>query len=305
MEQLIRNSIANVAQIVPLKLLMKGRNLPLFLPFYHVVSNVDLDYINSYNVRNQLTFEKELDYLLKNFEPVSLNELLNKPEQRKMHLSFDDGLKECYSVIAPVLMRKGIPATFFINPDFVDNKSIFHRFKRSILESKGVLEKGVKKYYIHETNELDVLAEKHKVDFSAYSPYMSLQQIKQLQTDGFLIGAHSMNHPEMWLLSEEEQFIEIKNSMNWLVENIQPKLKVFAFPFTDDKVALSVFEKLKREHITDFTFGTAGLKYDIAPNHYQRIPIERTSEWTIEKSIRFEYFYYFIRSFLNKNIVKR
>lgn len=301
----LRNIIALAGSAMPLSMLRNGKNYPPFMPFYHVVSDQQLDYINSYVVRSQNRFEKELDYLLGFYQPVSLEDMIQSPDKRKMHLSFDDGLKECSSIIAPILIRKGIPASFFVNPDFVDNQQIFHRFKRAILESKHVIAKGGKQYFINDDEELNRMAKEHSVQFSDYAPYMSLTDIKTLQKQGFSIGAHSLNHPEMWLLSYNEQYRQIKESMDWLNLNVKPSIKAFSFPFTDDGIPLELFKQIHQEQLVDVTFGTAGLKYDVAMNHYQRIPVELKTNWSIKKVVHYEYFYFFVRSLFNKNKVIR
>lgn len=301
----IKNSIAFLGNLLSLNWLKSGRDYPPFLPFYHVVSDKKLDYINSYLVRTPQQFETELEYLLSHFTPVSLEELVASPQRNKMHLTFDDGLKECHSVIAPILKRKGIPATFFVSPGFVDNKSLFHRFKRAILEVKGVIPQGGKKYFLHETHELDTMARQHHINFSEYQPYLNLEEIRSLQNDGFTIGAHSLNHPEMWLLNEEEQYRQVAESMSWVVDHFNPAIKAFSFPFTDDGLKSSLFEKLKADKITDVTFGTAGLKYDQINHHFQRVPIERASNWSVKKVVHFEYFYFKIRNLFAANTVRR
>jgi len=305
MNKEIKNSIAYFGNLLPIFFLNYRQEYPPFLPFYHVASDKRLDYINSYTVRTSQQFETELDYLLSQFQPVSLHEIITSPQKFKMHLTFDDGLKECHSVIAPILKRKGIPATFFVCPDFVDNKALFHRFKRAILETKGVIPHGGKKYFIHEANELDQLALTHQIDFSEYQPYLKMEEIKSLQTDGFTIGAHSMNHPEFWLLNEEQQYHQVTESMKWVVDHFQPSIRTFSFPFTDDGIKQSLFERLKHDEIVDVTFGTAGLKYDRAENHLQRIPVELNPNWSIRKVVHYEYFYYFVRSILGRNTVIR
>ena len=113
-------------------------NTPPFLPFYHTVSNKYLPYILNYPFKNSTQFETELDYYLKYFKPVSLDYLVENPKPNKnvFHLSFDDGLRECEELIAPVLLKKGIPATFFVNSGFVDNQALFHRYKASLILSE-------------------------------------------------------------------------------------------------------------------------------------------------------------------------
>lgn len=305
MNQSLKNSVAFFGNLLPFSLLNSEQNYPPFLPFYHVVCDETLDYINSYVVRSQHQFEKELDYLLKYFTPVSLQDILEAPHKSKMHLTFDDGLKECSTIIAPILKQKGIPATFFVSPAFVDNQDIFHRFKRAILESKGILQKGNKKFFLSETNALNELAKAHQISFSDYKPYMSLADIQGLTDDGFTIGAHSLNHPEMWLLSEDEQFRQVAESMQWVVNHFDSKIKAFSFPFTDDGLKLSLFRRLQQEQVVDITFGTAGLKYDQAKNHWQRIPVELAVNWNIKKVVHFEYFYFKIRNLFSANTVRR
>lgn len=305
MNNSFKNIVALKGQFFPLSWLMFGKKYPPFLPFYHIVSDQNPDYISSYVVRSPQVFEKELDYLLKHFKAVDLREITEAPAKNKMHLSFDDGLKECYALIAPILKRKGIPATFFVSPEFIDNKALFHRFKRTILENEGIVSPGGKRYYLHENNELDQLAKQHQVDFYQCKPYLTFEQLQLLHNDGFSIGAHSMNHPEMWLLNEEEQLKQVTESMQWVIEHFNPSIRAFSFPFTDDGLSLSFFNKIAASGMVDVTFGTAGLKYDMANNHFQRIPVERSKNWSIKKSVHFEYFYYFVRSLINKNTVIR
>ena len=84
---------------------------PVFLPFYHTVNKQPLEYIANYPIVDEKQFEDQLDYYLKYFHPVSLEELYTKQQAAKkvFHLSFDDGLRQCSEVIAPILLRKGIP----------------------------------------------------------------------------------------------------------------------------------------------------------------------------------------------------
>lgn len=304
MNEKLKNIIAFTGQFIPLKFLINHKQPP-FLPFYHIVTDHHPYYISSYEVRNEKTFEKELDYLLKHFEPIDIEDLLCSKKKNAMHLTFDDGLAECSTVIAPILKRKGIPATFFVSPDFIDNQALFHRFKRAILESKGIIQRGGKRYFYTEAHELDQLAAMHKINFTECKPYLSSSQLEQLNTDGFNIGAHSLNHPEMWLMNEDEQLEQITLSMKWVIDRYDPKIKAFSFPFTDDGIKLSLFNKLNKTGLVDVSFGTAGLKYDIAPKHFQRVPVEHVSKRSIKKTVHFEYFYYFVRSLVNKNEVNR
>jgi peptidoglycan/xylan/chitin deacetylase (PgdA/CDA1 family) len=310
-------------KVIPFQWLLKLKT-PVFQPFYHVVSNEKLPHIVNYNYRNIYQFEKELDFYLKFFKPVSLAELVsNKDSGKKIfHLSFDDGLKECSEIIAPVLLKKGIPATFFVNTGFVDNQQLFHKYKASlifnrlpeisdpkvdqILKEQNLNGKEILKVSFLQENILNEVAALLRIDFNDFlkkqKPYLTTEQILTLQSQGFSIGAHSFNHPEFWKISEEEQMIEVKKSMNWLAEKFNPEIRAFSFPFTDSGVSVEVLKTLKDEKICDVTFGTAGVKYDELNFHYQRYPVEKEGDFML--NLKEEFVYFAFRKFIGKATVK-
>lgn len=323
MAYLPRNLSIRLARVFSASRLFKMQS-PVFLPFYHVVSNEPLAHIQNYPYRSSKTFEHELDYILKYFEPVSLDELLQNPQSTKpiFHLSFDDGLRECKEVIAPILLRKGIPATFFVNTGFIDNKDLFHRYKASLIlkelsefpdsQAEQLLNKnGISRSNLLQTPQskveiLDEAAEMMEIDFSEflakYQPYMTTADLKDLQKKGFSIGGHSHDHPEFQLLKTKKQFKQVQKSMDWLEENIKPKIKAFSFPFTDDGVKKKLLKQLDNQNICDITFGTAGLKNDAFPSHFQRVPMEQKHQ--IENFLKGEFLYYKLRKSIGKATVK-
>lgn len=297
--------------------------LPVFLPFYHMVSDEKLPHILNYNYRNITQFETELDFYLKYYKPISLVELKSGNFTGKVfHLSFDDGLKECADIIAPILLKKGIPATFFINSAFADNKALFHRYKTSLvlnelkrktenqvlqfLHKNGITTENMLQTSIHKTKIVDEAAGMLGVDFNQFldeqKPYLTTSQILDLQKQGFSIGAHSNRHPEFWLIDEGQQKEEIRLSFEWLEKTIHPEIKAFAFPYTDSGVPKSVFEYLHHEMGCDISFGTAGLKYDELENHLQRYPAEQPGDF--EANLKAEIIYHFLRKPVGKTIVR-
>ena len=209
-------------------------------------------------------------------------------------------MSEFYHIVAPILKEKGIPATVFLNTDFIDSKSMFYRFKASILfdqlKDKSILSKG-----FDDSKELDEMALKNGINFNNYleeeKPYLTTSQIKELIADGFTIGAHSKNHPHYNLLKLEEQLIQTKESISTVVNQFNLKYKVFSFPFTDDGVSKQFFESIKSE--VDLTFGCAGLKKNTYDYHLQRIAMESTSN--AKTILKTEYAYYMMKSIVGKN----
>ena len=311
------------ARLVSAKSLLKMPT-PVFFPFYHVVSDEDLPHVLNYNYRNINQFEKELDFYLKYFNPVSLEDLLNPSQSNKkpFHVTFDDGLKECTDIIAPILLKKGIPATFFVNPAFVDNKALFHKYKASLIfrqmqkTGNSAVEELLMKHKLSGINILkasilqsdliDQAAQMLKIDFLDFlkrqQPYLTLDQLKNMQQKGFGIGAHSYHHSELWQISEELQKSEITSSMNWIIKHLNPNIKAFAFPFTDSGVARSVMETLQKEKICDVSFGTSGIKFDELNNHFQRYPVENS--YNFIGDLKSEIVYFQLRKMVGKVTVK-
>ena len=125
--------------LYPLQSLIKSSNQSLIFPFYHAVSDNSPSHLkNLYRIKSTREFEKDIDLLLKNFKAESPEILINKNspiqfDQASFILSFDDGLREVKEIIVPILNRKGIPAIFFLNNNFIGNKAMFFRYKISIL----------------------------------------------------------------------------------------------------------------------------------------------------------------------------
>lgn len=304
-------------------------------PFYHTISNEQLPHIKHlYKVKTEKDFIADLDFLLKNYKPINYFEFIEnlkngkKTDKNTFLLSFDDGLRECYTTIAPILKKKGVPAIFFLNSDFIDNKKLFYRYKVSLIineigKNKN-LEKKIEKIlsennllidnvlkslnkinYLNK-NILDKIATEINIDFDNFlltqKPYISTSEIKSIISEGFAIGSHSLNHPKYNLIPENEQIRQTIEDSEKICDDFNLNYQTFAFPFTDFGVKKSFFKKISPKF--EATFGTAGLKNDEIKNHFQRIPMEN-SNLSGEKIVKSEYFYFLMKSVLRKNRIKR
>lgn len=323
-----------------IKFLTGISNKKLLIPLYHTVSDQPLSHIkNLYPLRSIKQFESDIDWLLKYYEPISMDQLVDLVKNRRPFkknsfiLTFDDGLKEIKDQIAPILLRKGIPAIFFINSGFVDNKDLFYRYKASVLiERLSVLnsqklEQLKKILKIESINKeaiqseilkinysnkflLDDLASEVEFSFENYlrkeKPYLSVDDLKDLQKKGFAIGAHSIDHPEYFNLSLDDQINQTVNSVNWVKEKINPRYNVFAFPFTDYQVSKAFFDKVFSDDglKLDLSFGCAGIKDDYHSLHLQRLAIE---EYNGEAAIivRTGYIRYLLKRIIKKDRIIR
>jgi len=279
-------------------------------PFYHAVSDEPLPHIRHlYKVKTVSEFEEDLDFMLRYYEPISVDELITDekgavfyedgrplihPSRPKMLLSFDDGLRSFYEVVAPILQKKGVPCICFINSGFVDNKALFYRYQESLnIEYKG----GV--------DVCSFLKEEQ--------PYLTTPQIESLIKEGFCFGGHSINHPLYTTLSLEAQLEQTLDSCRAVSQIAGSVLSssypcYFSFPFTDTGVSLQFFQQISST--VSLSFGTAGLKLDLTPRHIQRIPMELGRPMdeknpSVAEILKGEYAYYIAKKFLFKNTINR
>jgi len=272
------------ASIAGLNRLIDSTKENLVNVFYHTVSDEYLPHISPlYKPKNTKEFEQDLDFLLKYFQPITADDMLlhakneKRIEKPSFHLSFDDGLREIYSVAMPILQRKGIPATIFVNSDFVDNRDLMFRYKAALIADKNPKIKAeVLKIKYPERKILDNLAQKMEIDFKGFlqnqQPYLTVEQLKTLQKNGFIISAHSQNHPNYHLISEEEQIKQTLNSCAFVQKEFLEKNRFFAFPFSAEGVRNSFFEEIKND--VDLTFGTSGINTTHNGKHIDRIDME-------------------------------
>ena len=292
----------------------------ILLPFYHAVAEQPLPHIKHlYQMKTVTKFQQDLDFLLRHFEPIDAETLYHfhinqiTPKKPVFHLTFDDGLKEMYEIVAPILLQKGVSATFFINSGFVDNKALFYRYHASLaienLKQKNKLTNDLKATifacsYEDKETLFQYFAPQQVYDFlNETKPYLTTEQIKSLSNQGFTIGAHSIDHPYFYKIPFVEQLRQTRDSLHFVSFIITQKLRLFAFPFTDDHVFKKFFEEIKPD--VDISFGTAGLKNDTIPYNLQRIGVEKNTSESLESVLKKEYLKYMVKFFLGKNMIYR
>ncbi len=328
MESSSLRTIAPFAGIMNLKSLSVLSGHRTIFPFYHVVSDEQLPHVRHlYRYRNELQFEKDLEAMLKLYTPIGIDEYLkgksSPGRKRSMVLSFDDGLVECHHHIAPLLKRKGIPAIFFLNNDFIDNRGLFYRYRASVLidhleknraahamtaEFMQIPEEQVKDAILminyQQIPLLEALMLNVDLDDAVYlrdTPvYMSTAQIRILLKWGFHIGAHSTDHPEFFRMNEKKMEAQVSKSMKDMQERFHSRPACFAFPFTSDGVPETVIDELLDEGIADVIFGTAGMKKTGRERFIQRIPME-SGALPAKRLLKAEHFYYLLKGFAGEN----
>lgn len=299
--------------------------------FYHFVQDDENDLVNNlYQAKNKKQFQEDILFLKNNFSALNINNFTSPTKENHGFLiSFDDGLSNFYSIVAPILIAQNLTAINFLNSDFIGNKSLFYRYKVNLLLnevlnktfSKEQEKQIIKLLNIHhftkkiiinclkETKIKNVLVidEIAKIlDFSfddflkKNTPYLTKDQISKLQSKGFYFGAHSKSHPRFSEISLDEQIKETIESVNIIKKQFNPKNNFFSFPFSDDGVTQQFFRKINDKDIV--TFGSSGLKDEGSKKHYQRIQMEYKKRiYSAETIVKGELVYYFFKKLLSKH----
>lgn len=327
-----RKFLAGPARFAGLHRLIRLSRQHVVFPFYHTVSELPLPHVSHlYALRTEREFEKDLDEMLLYFEAISLENYQEGSALQKgkphMVLSFDDGLAECHELIAPLLKKKGVPAVFFLNNHFIDNRGLFYRYKASYLidrmkNDSKVLEtvaayldvpekRAVESILMINQDQvslLDVLMKETNVDVAAYQKerpvYLSTKQVMDLVGWGFEIGGHSPAHADFSRLRPGEIFRQVRSSVEDLQVRFQVSSRYFSFPFTSAGIPTEVIHSLLDEGIADVLLGTAGLKQTGKTGYIQRIPMEEF-EGPARDALKTEYLYYLLKGCLGQNKLGR
>ena len=311
MNNISKKAVSAVLSRIPLSLLNNLIHIDVVIAYYHVVSDCQVPHvIYLYDYKNATQFENDIEFLLKKFSPISLFDLIkylkheNELPKNAFLLTFDDGFSEMHDIVAPILLRKGIPATFFISSDFIDNKKLCYLNKasllvwslnhkpassnieekvRQILSDNGMqsndMKSGILSIKYHQRHLIDEIAPIINIDFNEYllknEPYLNSNQINCLIRDGFTIGSHSIDHPLYSELSIKDQLNQTIESVRNIREKFSLSYGAFAFPHSDNNVSKLFFTELYRSGLVDISFGTGGLFDDSFSYNFQRISMEK------------------------------
>jgi peptidoglycan/xylan/chitin deacetylase (PgdA/CDA1 family) len=296
---------------VPLDIWHRLLDVDLLLPHWHLASDDNLPHIRGlYKYRTVAQFKSDIEFFLRSYVPVSLMDVVRHLDasgtlpKRCFLPTFDDGFREIYDHVAPILHRHGVPAVFFLITTAVDNNELCYPHKKSLLlqslssecpaaaereMSRILLRAGVsgsdlkariRSVYYRQRRVLDELALILGCDFAAYvrtnRPYLASGQVTELMRSGFNIGGHSVDHPLYSELGLHEQLTQTKQSIDSLSAKFNFNCQAFAFPYMDLGVSRSFFERAFAPDALRVTFGTGGMRRHFFPRNLSRFTMENS-----------------------------
>ncbi len=300
-----RTIVQPLVTTLPFSFLKQIGSGDLMIVYYHLVSDEPVPHTHHlYPHKGIRAFVEDLDFLAAHYTPVALPEVLRRQHPSNgFLLTFDDGLRETYDVIAPILRNKGIPATFFIPSAFLDNAQLCYQHHASVLAervgggiSRGAeseirallaplglagprLAQGILGIDYRRRAVLDGIADVLQVDAGAYlrerRPYLTSGQTRSLLEQGFTIGAHSIDHPYYSTLTLAEQLEQTLVSTKVIRDTFALTYGAFAFPHNDTGVPAEFFTEVRNSGLVDITFGTGGMLTARFEHHRQRVSLEK------------------------------
>ncbi len=170
-------------------------------------------------------------------------------------ITFDDGYLDNLENAWPILKKYNVPMTIFVATDFMQGKMMWNdiitesvRRLSKLLELPGLghkvidfslaesrlskLQSLISEVKYLPSLERDSIVEKiaNQAGYQPESLMMNETQIKNLDAQGVLIGAHTQSHPILTSLTDQEAQREIEQSKLQLEALLEKSVDYFAYP---------------------------------------------------------------------------
>ena len=300
-KKLVTDLFHFTARLIPSPLIKRWVPRNLVSIFYHAVSDDAMDHVRHlYPIVPVQVFIDALRTMQDNFNIVTYDQIQECHHNKKplppkaLHLSFDDGFAECYHIVRPILLKMGIPCTFFLTIDWLDNHMLYFRHELSIFVARfktldspsqlEVIQRVNQRFGISTPNDTsfinwltgfrepdhEVLEEMRSLFsfdpdrfLSLTQPYLSRSQVMEMHQDGFTIGAHGLSHRKLGFIPRKEVEAEIVGACDSIQAITEQQVVPFSFPQSAgniDRDQLAII--LSRHPQVGLLFDTKDLRQD-------------------------------------------
>ena len=308
-----RSSMLEVAQKLFLSTLSPGgsRAKLTILTFHQVPAAKDT---MAPNVASAVDFRKQMSWLDAFCNVLALPDAASRLANgtlppRAAAITFDDGYENNLSVAAPVLLELKLPATFFITSGAVEqgimwNDVVTEAFRFADGEISLPKEIGLETTIVRNDDDRRRACQS-TIDKIKYRPLddrwvlshavfdslrtgvpprlmMTPEQVGDLASHGFDIGAHTVNHAILKDLSAEDSYSEIAESRDWVANAIGTSPISFAYPNGRPNVDFSIREQ---EFVEALGFDVAvSTRWAAARANDSRFALPRATPWERSKN---------------------
>jgi peptidoglycan/xylan/chitin deacetylase (PgdA/CDA1 family) len=251
--------------MMPIKLLLSlrspaGPNARLsVLIFHRVLTEPDALFPEEIHARR---FDELCGWLAAWFNVLPLDQAVARLKDgtlpaRAACITFDDGYADNYSVAMPILQRHGLTATFFIATGFLDggrmwNDTIIETIRAcqgavldlsalglgshvlgTVTAQQAAIASLIGQIKYHPVAQRISLTEEIARIAKVQPPQnlmMTSAEVKAMRQAGMQIGAHTVSHPILASLVDDQARQEIGDSKRFLEQLLGELVTVFAYP---------------------------------------------------------------------------
>jgi peptidoglycan/xylan/chitin deacetylase (PgdA/CDA1 family) len=207
-------------------------------------------------------FEHRMRWVKANFDVLPLSGAVralreNRLPKRALSITFDDGYADNYKVAAPILLRLGLPATFFVATGFLDGGCMFNDVVIEAMRCAGSAELdlddlGLGRHALGDPTQRASAIDRILVRLKYFEPerrrraalevarragsrvpadlMMTSEQVRSLHAAGMEIGAHTVTHPILAEIPLGRARHEMAASRARLEQIIGAPVRLFAYP---------------------------------------------------------------------------
>ena len=192
--------------------------------------------------------ERCLRTISKSFRFVTMDEALAICEGAKEQprpcavLTFDDSLKCLVELAAPLLMKLGIPATFYVSTEAIDSARPYWwlRLDYALAGSpsagalKRELREGAPECCEPKVTEIETQTGRSLLAPGVDWPFavpMSWDDVRTLQRSGMTVGSHTVTHPNLAAVRNEMVLDELTRSRERIEQETSAECRHFCYPY--------------------------------------------------------------------------
>lgn len=260
----------------------EGKMHKILTLLYHRV--IELEYDKNQLAVSPDNFYDQMLYLKNNYPIVRFEQNWNKLHEDSICITFDDGYMDNFTNAYPILQELNIPFTVFITTGNLNTSEEYwwDELERLLLDRKRNYKNTFElrdemfscQWSTQSWDEREELYDTlhwlmyDKISVSKRNDWIrQLQewsdcgkvgreqnqglQLDEIQLNLSLlsIGAHTVNHPSLKNLSEQEQYYEISQSIKSLEDLLKQKVQIFSYPFGGEndfsEATIEICKKLK------------------------------------------------------------
>ena len=227
------------------------------IAMYHNFSGPNASDPDALNVEG---IRRQFEYLRRHFQVVPLLELAErlasgrKFDRCSVALTIDDGRRSCYEFLFPLMKEFKFPATFFVVSSFIRGEDWIWTDKVLWLSEQSrtpdELAPGKLESVFRSLNRMRPEERNARIEAMAssldksvgvtisipknapakYSP-CSWSELREMADSGLMeIGSHTVTHPILSSVTDEESFEELTRSRAQIEEGIGRSVRSFCFP---------------------------------------------------------------------------